>query len=113
MFLSARRCAEPRLSYANSKSRSHFKVMGFCGRGWGGGGYGCLSDCCLVLFIMPRFTFSPFQVGSDRSYNLAEICKDRKFEVFVGDVLSIPLRADTFDVCLCIAVIHHLATEVG
>ena len=23
------------------------------------------------------------------------------------------LRADTFDVCLCIAVIHHLATEVG
>ena len=62
---------------------------------------------------MHRFTFSPFQVGSDRSFNLAEICKDRKFEVFVGDVLSIPLRADIFDVCLCIAVIHHLATEVG
>ena len=90
-------------------SRSWVSVAG----GGGGGGYGCLSDCCLVLFIMPRFTFSPFQVGSDRSYNLAEICKDRKFEVFVGDVLSIPLRADTFDVCLCIAVIHHLATEVG
>ena len=72
---------------------------------------GCL---VLFLFVMHRFTFTHFfQVGSDRSFNLGEICKDRKFEVFVGDVLSIPLRADMFDVCLCIAVIHHLATEVG
>lgn len=52
-----------------------------------------------------------FEIGSDRSFNLAEICKERKFEVFVGDVLSIPLRTGVFDVCLCIAVIHHLATE--
>ena len=33
--------------------------------------------------------------------------------MFVGDVLSIPLRSGLFDVCLCIAVIHHLATEVS
>ena len=37
----------PWLSYANSKSRSHFKVMGFCC-----GGYGCPSDFCLVQYDM-------------------------------------------------------------
>ncbi|XP_048244026.1 alkylated DNA repair protein alkB homolog 8-like [Haliotis rufescens] len=51
-----------------------------------------------------------YELGSDRSVNLASICHARNFPVFVGDVLSIPLRSDTFDVCLCIAVIHHLST---
>ncbi|XP_067663773.1 alkylated DNA repair protein alkB homolog 8-like [Haliotis asinina] len=52
-----------------------------------------------------------YKLGSDRSVNLASICQLRNFPVFVGDVLSIPLRSDTFDVCLCIAVIHHLSTQ--
>ena len=43
MFLSVSWCAEPMTQTANSKSRSHFKIMGFCGRG-----YRCPSDCCLV-----------------------------------------------------------------
>ncbi|XP_046565947.1 alkylated DNA repair protein alkB homolog 8-like [Haliotis rubra] len=52
-----------------------------------------------------------YELGSDRSVNLASICQARNFPVFVGDVLSIPLRSDVFDVCLCIAVIHHLSTQ--
>ncbi|XP_014783679.1 alkylated DNA repair protein alkB homolog 8 isoform X2 [Octopus bimaculoides] len=51
------------------------------------------------------------QIGSDRSENLINICKERNFEVFVGDVMAIPLRSNTFDACICIAVIHHLSTK--
>ncbi|XP_060572353.1 alkylated DNA repair protein alkB homolog 8-like isoform X2 [Ruditapes philippinarum] len=52
-----------------------------------------------------------FEIGSDRSYNLARIVRERKFQVYVGDILSIPLRAEVADVCICIAVIHHLSTQ--
>ncbi|XP_061165252.1 alkylated DNA repair protein alkB homolog 8-like [Saccostrea echinata] len=52
-----------------------------------------------------------YQIGSDRSTKLTEICRQRGFQAFVGDVLSIPLRSEAFDVCICIAVIHHLSTE--
>jgi len=47
------------------------------------------------------------------SHNLAGICWDRGFQVYVGDVLAVPLRENTFDVCLCIAVIHHMSTLVS
>ncbi|KAL4230733.1 Alkylated DNA repair protein alkB 8 [Mactra antiquata] len=52
-----------------------------------------------------------YEVGSDRSFNLAQIVQSRNYQVYVGDVLAIPLRENMFDVCLCIAVIHHLSTE--
>ncbi|XP_021346213.1 alkylated DNA repair protein alkB homolog 8-like [Mizuhopecten yessoensis] len=52
-----------------------------------------------------------FEVGSDRSLNLVKICESRDFPVFVGDVMSIPIRSGVCDVCLCIAVLHHLSTE--
>ncbi|XP_069131327.1 alkylated DNA repair protein alkB homolog 8-like isoform X2 [Argopecten irradians] len=52
-----------------------------------------------------------FEVGSDRSYNLAKICRSREFQVFVSDVMSIPIRSGACDICLCIAVLHHLSTE--
>lgn len=58
------------------------------------------------------FNFSMLQLGSDRSFNLAQICQARNFEIYVGDVLAIPLREGVFDICLCIAVIHHLSTQV-
>ncbi|XP_028401822.1 alkylated DNA repair protein alkB homolog 8-like isoform X2 [Dendronephthya gigantea] len=48
--------------------------------------------------------------GSDRSQNLAAICRERGYHVVVCDILSLPYRSDTFDVCICIAVIHHLST---
>ncbi|ESO98125.1 hypothetical protein LOTGIDRAFT_143038 [Lottia gigantea] len=51
-----------------------------------------------------------YSIGSDRSYNLASICRFRNFQSLVSDVMCIPLRPDSFDVCICIAVIHHLST---
>lgn len=54
---------------------------------------------------------SLYQIGSDRSFKLTEICRQRGFQAFVADILSVPLRSESFDVCICIAVIHHLSTE--
>ncbi|CAG2250544.1 ALKBH8 [Mytilus edulis] len=54
---------------------------------------------------------SVYEVGSDRSVNLSEICHGRSHEVYVGDVLHIPLRSSSFDFCICIAVIHHMSTQ--
>ncbi|XP_064478744.1 alkylated DNA repair protein alkB homolog 8-like isoform X2 [Ornithodoros turicata] len=51
------------------------------------------------------------KVGLERSYGLASICRSRGIEVTVGDALALPWRDGCFDACLCIAVIHHLATE--
>lgn len=51
------------------------------------------------------------EIGSDRSENLAGICQTRGHQVFVADVLAIPVRSNTIDVGLCIAVIHHLSTQ--
>lgn len=52
-------------------------------------------------------------IGSDRSKNLLDICTQRGFETFQDDVLTIgeTLRSDIADGIICIAVIHHLATE--
>ncbi|GFO09157.1 alkylated DNA repair protein alkb homolog 8 [Plakobranchus ocellatus] len=52
-----------------------------------------------------------FEIGSDFSSNLASICHSRGFETCVGDVTCLPFRTGSFDVVLCIAVIHHMATK--
>ena len=51
MFPSVSWCAEPMAR--QTQSRSHFKVMGFCGRG-----YGCPLDCCLVIYLNERNFFN-------------------------------------------------------
>ncbi|OCT93216.1 alkylated DNA repair protein alkB homolog 8 isoform X1 [Xenopus laevis] len=50
-------------------------------------------------------------IGCDRSNNLVDICRERQFEAFVCDALSVPFRDGSFDACISIAVIHHFATE--
>lgn len=70
--------------------------------------YCLISISQLTLLIIPL----SLQIGSDRSFKLTEICRQRGFQAFVADVLSVPLRSESFDVCICIAVIHHLSTEV-
>ncbi|KAK3577072.1 hypothetical protein CHS0354_037097 [Potamilus streckersoni] len=50
-------------------------------------------------------------IGSDRSQNLVKICQERNYLAIVSDILSIPLRTESFDVAICIAVIHHLSTK--
>ncbi|KAH6566580.1 hypothetical protein BASA50_004904 [Batrachochytrium salamandrivorans] len=49
-------------------------------------------------------------LGSDRSPNLVEICRDRGFEAMTADNLSLPYRSDVFDFAISIAVIHHFST---
>jgi len=52
------------------------------------------------------------QVGGDRSAKLCSICQSRGHESLICDCLSLPLRTAAFDAVLCIAVVHHLSTEV-
>lgn len=52
-----------------------------------------------------------FQMGCDRSTQLAEICNKRKHQVFNCDCLQLPLRSNCVDLCISIAVLHHLATS--
>ncbi|GAB6023936.1 Alkylated DNA repair protein alkB 8 [Chamberlinius hualienensis] len=51
-----------------------------------------------------------FKIGCDRSSKLVSICRERGFETFCNDALILPVRSGCFDVCICIAVIHHLST---
>ncbi|XP_043976190.1 alkylated DNA repair protein alkB homolog 8 [Gambusia affinis] len=50
-------------------------------------------------------------VGCDRSSALVQICAERGFNAFVSDALSVPLRTDSCDACISIAVIHHFSTQ--
>lgn len=42
---------------------------------------------------------------------LTQICKDRNHQVFNCDCLQLPIRSSCVDLCLSIAVLHHLATS--
>ncbi|KAJ8036396.1 Alkylated DNA repair protein alkB-like 8 [Holothuria leucospilota] len=50
-------------------------------------------------------------IGCDRSQELISICADRGHEALVCDGLSVPMKTNTFDACISIAVIHHFSTE--
>ncbi|KAL2095884.1 hypothetical protein ACEWY4_008032 [Coilia grayii] len=50
-------------------------------------------------------------VGCDRSSSLVQICGERGLQAFVSDALEVPLRGDTCDACISIAVIHHFSTQ--
>ncbi|CAG9772857.1 unnamed protein product [Ceutorhynchus assimilis] len=52
-----------------------------------------------------------FTIGCDRSMGLIDICRQRQYEGFIGDCLSVPLKNSSADGAISIAVIHHLATE--
>lgn len=51
-------------------------------------------------------------IGTDRSFNLIGICRDRDkdFQTFVCDSLKLPVRGEVFDSVISIAVIHHFST---
>ncbi|POM69622.1 Alkylated DNA repair protein alkB 8 [Phytophthora palmivora] len=51
-----------------------------------------------------------FVVGGDRSSRLVGICQDRGLDAMVCDALAVPLRSDSCDAALSIAVLHHLST---
>lgn len=54
-----------------------------------------------------------FILGTDRSYNLLELCnqRDQDFQLFHCDSLKLPVRANVFDSVISIAVIHHFSTK--
>lgn len=51
-----------------------------------------------------------FVVGGDRSWRLVNICGDRGLDAMVCDALAVPLRSNSCDAALSIAVLHHLST---
>ncbi|XP_037827889.1 alkylated DNA repair protein alkB homolog 8 [Lucilia sericata] len=49
-------------------------------------------------------------IGCDRSNGLLKLCKSLQYNVFRCDCLHVPVRSNSIDGCISIAVIHHLAT---
>jgi len=54
-----------------------------------------------------------FSIGTDRSFNLIAIAKERNpgSQTFVCNSLNIPIRSNVFDSVISIAVIHHFSTK--
>ena len=50
-------------------------------------------------------------MGFDRSDKLLELCKNHNHQVIRADCRLCPVRDGVADAAICIAVIHHLATE--
>uniref|UniRef100_A0A7S4ESV5 Methyltransferase type 11 domain-containing protein n=3 Tax=Chrysotila carterae TaxID=13221 RepID=A0A7S4ESV5_CHRCT len=54
-----------------------------------------------------------FGIGSDFSTELVRISAvDMQMEAQVADALMLPYRSDAFDAVTCIAVLHHITTQV-
>lgn len=53
------------------------------------------------------------QIGCDRSSELLKVCLGRNFNIFQCDCLAVPLRDQSVDACISIAVVHHLASKVS
>ena len=52
----------------------------------------------------------PF-LGCDRGIKFSEMCVKQGLNVLAADILFLPYRDQIFDNVICIAVLHHLATE--
>jgi alkylated DNA repair protein alkB family protein 8 len=52
-----------------------------------------------------------FSIGTDRSFNLVNICKEKSKtnQLFVADSLKLPFRSNVFDSVISIAVVHHFS----
>ncbi|GIY66674.1 alkylated DNA repair protein alkB homolog 8 [Caerostris extrusa] len=59
-----------------------------------------------------KLTSGCFEMGCDASVNLVQVCSKRNVEVFAADCLKLPFRNECIDVAICIAVIHHMSTEI-
>ncbi|XP_042316311.1 alkylated DNA repair protein alkB homolog 8 isoform X2 [Sceloporus undulatus] len=51
-----------------------------------------------------------YMFGCDRSKTLLDICGEKGFQAFMCDALSVPIRSNSCDACISIAVIHHFST---
>jgi ubiquinone/menaquinone biosynthesis C-methylase UbiE len=49
--------------------------------------------------------------GCDTCKHFVDICKEKNLSVVEGNILNIPYSDNSFDMCISIAVIHHLSTK--
>lgn len=52
-----------------------------------------------------------FNIGCDISLNLLNICKYKKYEVLMCDMMTLPFREGLFDSIICIAALHHIVSS--
>lgn len=50
-------------------------------------------------------------IGTDIAENLLKICKERDCEVFTADSLLLPIKSESFDHAISIAVLHHFSND--
>eukprot|EP00039_Didymoeca_costata_P033375 m.42068 g.42068 ORF g.42068 m.42068 type:complete len:322 (+) comp9839_c1_seq1:42-1007(+) len=60
---------------------------------------------------MPDCNKNGFVIGCDISIELCKICRAFGFEVFAGDIMTLPFRNEVFDAVISIAVFHHTSTR--
>lgn len=61
------------------------------------------------LGVNPKLTM----IGTDRSFNLIACAREKSQnnQTFVADSLKLPLRSETFDSVISIAVVHHFSSD--
>uniref|UniRef100_A0A146LKU3 tRNA (carboxymethyluridine(34)-5-O)-methyltransferase n=1 Tax=Lygus hesperus TaxID=30085 RepID=A0A146LKU3_LYGHE len=57
------------------------------------------------------FASRTYEIGSDHSFGLLSISRERGFQSVRSNCLSLPFKDSTVDCLLCIAVIHHLSSK--
>lgn len=50
-------------------------------------------------------------IGIDNNVSFVHMCRAKQREVLLGDCCSLPFANNTFDYCMCIAVLHHMSTD--
>ena len=65
------------------------------------------------IFRIFKLKYFKLKVGCDYSDQLIKICSEKSFNCFVSDCLKIPCKNDYLDYVICIAVLHHLSTQVN
>jgi tRNA (uracil-5-)-methyltransferase TRM9 len=50
-------------------------------------------------------------IGFDLSIELLRICRSQGFDTVQGNMLSLPFRTESQEFAICIAALHHLASE--
>lgn len=50
-------------------------------------------------------------IGIDNCENFINICKEKKFDVINSNIVQVPLKNNSADAIICIAVLHHLSTQ--
>lgn len=65
---------------------------------------------CFSFYSVIIFSVVFFQIGCDRSSGLTGICRKKNYEVLLSDCLTLPVKSNSVDAVISIAVIHHLST---